>query len=383
MTDAAGPRLLLAAGGTGGHIMPAVATAEALRELAPDVQIDFVCGHRPSEWQIYRRLGIEPWTLPLTFNRPGLMNRMRFLREFLAALREARQRLRAHPCDLVVGFGSYMSVPPVLAARLAGIPAVVVEQDLRPGMANRLLAPLARKVAAAFETSAGFPRGKTTVVGNPIRADIIRPVDRVEARRFFRLSPHRLVCFCVGGSQGARGINQLLLDLLRRQHAGGEETAGAAAQWQLLWSTGPAHFDHVVRALREMGVDPAEHSINPYIDKMALAYAAADLVLCRTGALTLAELTAVGRPAILVPLPSAAGGHQAANARRLVEAGAAELILETDPAAAERLETLLARWVEQPGWLAEMAHAARKLGRPHAARDLARMLLDCLPSRGD
>ena len=194
--------------------------------------------------------------------------------------------------------------------------------------------------------------------------------------RFFRLKPGRPVCLCLGGSQGAVGINRILLDLLHRL----KDPDNSASRWQLLWSTGTANYESIMGGLRDMGIDPDEHSVNPYIDEMAKAYAAADVVLGRAGALTIAELTALGRPAVLIPLPTAAGDHQAMNARRLVKAGAAEMIEEANPEAAMKLEAMLAGWADAPSLLAKMAEASRTQGRPQAAHDFARLILDLLPN---
>ena len=376
-TMARAPRILLAAGGTGGHILPAVALAEALAELAPQAEVQFCCGNRPSELELYRRLGLDPWVLPVAHNRPGPLERARFLRRMWLAFRLARRRLREWPADVAVGFGSYITVPALLAARMAGARVALQELDTKPGVANRLLAPLARQIATAYELPPRtFPAAKTRWVGNPVRAALLHPPSRAEARAFFRLRPEGLVCFCIGGSQGAAGLNRMLLELAGRM----TDPDCPAGQWQLLWSTGHQHYKQVVENLHDMGVDPGEHSINPFVLEMARAYAAADVVVARSGATTLAELTAVGRPAVLVPLPTAKGGHQHTNARRLAQSGAAELIEETDPQAADKLERLLGQWAAQPEMLRKMAEAARTQSRPEAARELARLVLGLLPS---
>ncbi len=369
-------RVLLAAGGTGGHIYPAVALEAALRAAAPDVQVEFVCGQRPSEWHLYRRLGIEPWVLPLGHKRPGLVERIRFMSQFTAALRAARRRLRQSPVNVAVGFGSYVSVAPLLAAKMSGARIVLHEQNVAAGMANRLLAPLASAVATAVERPIGlWGRRKHKLVGNPVRADLFKPFDRAEARKYFRLGDEGLVCLCMGGSQGALGLNHLLLDLIHRT-VGMESPA---AKWQFLWSTGPAHFEQVTHELELItGRDRHGHGVNPYIEEMGRAYAAADLVIGRAGALTLAELTALGLPAVLVPLPNAGGGHQFDNARRFVEAGGGALIDQRDTNAAERLEEILGRLADSPAELAAMAAASKSLGRPNAAGELASLILEFL-----
>lgn len=371
-----GGRILLAAGGTGGHIYPAIALAEALHEIAPSLKIQFCCGARPAELQIYRREGIRPWVMPVSHNRPGLVERLRFIQRMLASWRKTRRRLRRHPVKVAVGFGSYVSFPPLLAARMSGARLILHEQNVRPGTANRLLAPLARWIGVADEAALkGFPAARTGVVGNPVRLAMLKPIDRAEARRYFRLGQDRLVCLCLGGSQGAVGINRMLMDLLARLAA----EPGHAGRWQLLWSTGPAHFSEVSQAIRRIdGLPPNEHVLTPYIERMAMAYAAADLVLGRAGALTLAELTALGKPAVLVPLPSAKGGHQESNARQLAARGAAVVIDQNDPEASAKLHDYMERWALEPQLLEEMGAAARRLGRPHAAAELARVVMDVL-----
>lgn len=369
-------RVLLAAGGTGGHISPAIALSEALGRIAPGVEVQFCCGHRPTELQLYRRQGIRPWVLPVAHNRPGLLRRLGTLGRLMAAWRRTRRLLRAHPVAVAVGFGSYISVPPMLAARSVGASLIIHEQNVLPGRANRMLAPLARVIATACEPAKGqFNPAKVRVVGTPIRASFLKPVDPAEARDFFRLSADKPVCLVIGGSQGAMGINQILLDLAGRMR-GPDSPAG---RWQLLWSTGPVHYQPVMKGLRQMGVDVCGHSINPFIEEMAMAYAAADLVVARSGASTQAELTVMGRPAVLIPLPHA-GDHQRLNAQRLEQVGAAHIIEQGDPRAAEKLESMLGRLDTQPVLLERMRRAARSNGFPDAAERLARVVLDFLPN---
>lgn len=376
--ERSGPWVMLAAGGTGGHITPAVALAEALRELAPELNVQFCCGSRPTELQIYKRLGLQPWVLPVAHNRRGLMNRLSFFGNMAASWAKARQYVRRRKLAAAVGFGSYVSATPLLAARMSGAKLILHEQNARLGAANRLLAPFASAIATAVplqERLLFAPRQQ--LVGNPVRREITLGVDREEARRFFRLRPDRLVCLVLGGSQGAVGINQITLDLIQRLHDP-ESTGG---RWQFLWATGPAHFERMTDALKSLGVDGSEVVLNPFIDRMAMAYAAADLVIARAGALSIAELTALGRPSVLIPLPTSAGGHQAANARCLVQAGAAELIEENDSQAAEKLETMMTAWADAPEKLEAMGQASRAQGRPQAARELAQVVLEVVFGR--
>ncbi len=372
--DPKSPRVLLAAGASGGHIMPAVALAEALTELAPHVQLQFVSGNRSTELQIYRRLKIEPWVLPVPHNRPGFSQRVKFLGQMSAAWRQSRQLLKAHPVKVAVGFGGYISAPPMLAARLAGARLALFEPNVHPGAANRLLAPFAKLVACAEETKWDvFPHAHTRPIGNLVRQSFLHPVAKADARSFFRLRPDRMVLLCTGGSQGAAKVNRILLDLARRIN----ELESPASRWQLLWSTGHAHYQQVMQGLKDLGINPADHSINPFIEEQSTALSASDAVLTRAGALTLAELTVVGRPAIIMPL-AGGYGHQLYNARRMQEAGMAEMLDENDPQAGDKLEALLGAWAEYPETLEKMSAAARVLGRPHAARQMAELVLELL-----
>jgi UDP-N-acetylglucosamine--N-acetylmuramyl-(pentapeptide) pyrophosphoryl-undecaprenol N-acetylglucosamine transferase len=237
------------------------------------------------------------------------------------------------------------------------------------------LTPFATWIATADPPRAGktLPR-KFRHVGNPVRAGFLKPVNREAGRTFFRLHANRPVCFVSGGSQGAVGVNQLVLDVLGRLR----DLEHPASRWQFLWATGPGHYEHVMRQIALLGVEPSEHSINPYIDEMTLAYAAADVVIARAGALTLAELTVMGQPAVLVPLPTSAHGHQLGNARAMERAGAARVLNERDKHAADQLEQWLIEWMEHPEQLAGMASASRGLGRPQAAEDLAGLVLESL-----
>lgn len=365
-------RILLAAGGTGGHIYPAAALAEVLREMAPEAEVRFCCGDRPAELQIYKRLGVEPWVLPVAHHRAGLANQARFAMGMLKAFNEARRLTGQWRPDVAVGFGSYISTPPMLAAWMRHAKLILHEQNVRPGAANRVLAWFATAIATGSPAAQGrFSSERAHHLGNPVRPSLFKEIDRAEALKFFRLNPERPVLLVIGGSQGAEGINRIVETLAARM----QDPDSPLAHWQLLWATGPTHYESVNRALKDMGADPDDYRVNPYIAEMSRAYRAADVALARSGALTLAELTALGLPSVLVPLPTSAGGHQALNARWLVQAGAAEIVEQADPRAADKLEEFLTDWGVNPGILEAMGQAARALGRRDAARDLARIVL--------
>jgi UDP-N-acetylglucosamine--N-acetylmuramyl-(pentapeptide) pyrophosphoryl-undecaprenol N-acetylglucosamine transferase len=245
-----------------------------------------------------------------------------------------------------LGLGGYGSVPVVLAAWLRGVPSVLMEQNVRPGMANRVLARIADRVCANFSASASFfPAGKTVHTGNPVR----RLVETQGAPR------HGFTVFAFGGSQGAHTVNQAMVGAV-------EVLQGKLPGLRVLHQTGVADEEWVRRCYREMA---AEAEAVVFIEDMGRAYGTADVVICRAGATTLAELTALAKPAILVPYPYAADDHQRANAEVLVKAGAAEMILDAELTPAT-LSAALLRLATDRTRLQGMGEAARKLATPDA-----------------
>jgi UDP-N-acetylglucosamine--N-acetylmuramyl-(pentapeptide) pyrophosphoryl-undecaprenol N-acetylglucosamine transferase len=363
------PVVWLAAGGTGGHIYPAIEIGGALLRAAPGMSPVYFCGNRPSELAIYRAHGIDPVVLPLSGRRPGIRGFWRFCLEMLRALIRARAESRAAPPGVAVGFGGYPSAPALWAARSAGAAIFIQEQNALPGRANRLLSRFAHRIFAGLPFQEGaLPPHKTSVTGNPIRADLLVAMDTAEARRAFGLPESGPTVLCFGGSLGARGLNGLILKAL---------ATPASRAWHWIWATGPDHFD----AIRRETASREGLILRPYLDEMRAAYAAADLVVCRAGALTLAELAALGKPSILVPLPTAAKDHQRINAQGFESAGAAVVIDETDPAAEQKFVTWLEQFAADCDKLGQLGTAARGLGRPEAAHEIVSEILRFLEAR--
>lgn len=366
-------RIVMAAGGTGGHIYPALALGQAIGEIDPHVEIFYCSGDRPAEIEIYRSSGIEPIVLPISGRRRGIVNHLKFARQLVGAYREAARRMKDLKPDLAVGFGNYQSVPAIMAARRRGAATVIHEQNAAPGLANRFLASGARAIFTAIDDRGGrFPGAKTFCTGNPIRRDLTREIDRAQARAEFGVGASERVCLCLGGSQGALGVNRLVSQVLAGLQKGTD--GGQSPQWGFLWATGPANYDSIELEMGERKDASPSVTLRPYIDRMPWAYAAADLVLARAGALTLAEITALGKPSILVPLPTSAGQHQRANAEALAERGAAVLIEQSDPEAAGKIITLLKELGRDNDKLKRMGEAASALGRPEAGRLMAERL---------
>jgi len=350
-------RLLLAGGGTGGHLFPAVALAEQLRREEPDSAVLFVGTERGLEFRLLPELG---WPLRTVAMRgwagASLVARCKGLAGLGRSLLQSRHILSEFRPDVVVGVGGYASVPVLLAARLSGVPYLIHEQNAWPGLANRLLGRWANRVCLSFsEADRAFHCGATVLTGNPVRA-------AMEVCPGLAEDPLCLLVF--GGSQGARAINRAVVAALPH-----------LAEWReklvVMHQSGQADFEETLHGYRENGWPRAD--VQPFIKDMAQAYARATLVVCRAGATTLAELTACGRPAILVPYPHAAAGHQAGNARAMAAKGAAMMMEEAD-LTPERLAQLISGLLHDRASLLFMAAAARRLARPAAA---ARLLQEC------
>jgi UDP-N-acetylglucosamine--N-acetylmuramyl-(pentapeptide) pyrophosphoryl-undecaprenol N-acetylglucosamine transferase len=369
-----GLSLLVAAAGTGGHVFPGLALARTVLEHDPAATIRFAGTSRGIETRAVPEAGFALDLLPvLPLSRR--LARETLLAPFaaVAGVVAARRLLRRHRFDVVCGMGGYVTLPVALAARLERVPVVLHEQNAVAGIANRLAARVASRIALGVaEAAAGFPAGRTEVVGNPVRPELAR-LDRqglhAEALAAFGLDPERRTLLVFGGSQGARRINQALVaatdhwpepERVQILHAcGRRDEADVRAAWT---AADPAGRGLLVKVV-------------PFVERMDLAYAAADLALTRAGAITMAELTATGTPAVMVPLPHAAADHQAANARAVAAAGGAVVV--DDPALdGASLVGAVAPLLADPDRLARMAAAIRGLGHPAAAEELAAMVVE-------
>jgi UDP-N-acetylglucosamine--N-acetylmuramyl-(pentapeptide) pyrophosphoryl-undecaprenol N-acetylglucosamine transferase len=356
-------RVVLTGGGTGGHIYPALAIAA---ELGAGVVVGYLGTERGLEARVVPEAGIAFYAVPASGvlgKAPAAMARGAL--GAVAGLGRALSLVRRLRPDVVVGTGGYVTGPVGMAAALAGVPLFILEENARPGVTNRMLARFARHIAVPWaEAAVGFPpsvRTKVVVTGNPVRREVIE-ADRGEARRRFGLAPDATVLLVVGGSQGAEAINEAVLALVRDREAW---PPGAA----LIWATGPRYHSAV---LSRLGEPPPWARIVPYLDDMPQAYAAADLVVARAGAMTVAELTARGVAAVLVPSPNVTGDHQTANARVLAARGAAVMLGER---ALAGLGSTVRALIADRERLARMASASRALGRPDAAATLASLVL--------
>ncbi|MFH1059726.1 MAG: undecaprenyldiphospho-muramoylpentapeptide beta-N-acetylglucosaminyltransferase [Pseudomonadota bacterium] len=359
--------VLIAGGGTGGHLFPGVAVAQALRALRPDLALTFVSTGKALESRVLAEAGFNLEPIPARALRGrGLMERARALMGLpLACLAAARLIRRLRPA-LVLAVGGYAAFPLGVMARLMGVPLAVQEQNALPGLTNRVLARLARRVFISFpEARAHFPAAKCELAGNPVRADLIAQAQAAAATRPDPAAEFRVLV--LGGSQGAHSLNLALIAALthlagRRQRMFFVHQTGAADQA----TVASAYAGHGFRA-----------EVQAFFGDMGRLYGQAHLVICRAGAGTLTELAACGRGAVCAPYPHAAGDHQTLNARSRVAAGAAILVPDAE-LSGERVAGLIAGLMDEPARLAAMEAAARAQGRPQAARDIARQCLSLM-----
>ncbi len=363
-------KLVIAAGGTGGHITPALAIGQYLAHVEPSCRIEYVCGGRPVEAEVYRKAGVAPYVMDILPFRRGWLKVFANLHRFRRSLKAAREYLTADPPRVALGMGGYVCAPVITAAAALKIPTLIHEQNAVAGRANRWLSRRVRAVACGYREAAGaFPSEKTVITGNPIRPECYG-ADRAAALTRWQLSPEQPTLLISGGSQGARRLNQFAADALACLDA----AASGFGPIQVLWSCGEANFADLNERLTRRPLRRVTVRLEPFIREMGLAYAAADLAFCRAGAMTLAELTANALPAILVPLPRAVDDHQRRNALPLAQAGCAVIIEESELNGlnlAEQWAALLA----DPARLSNMRNAARTLGRPRAVEDITAILL--------
>ena len=367
-------RVIFAGGGTGGHLYPALNIAAAMRAARPELETVFVGARRGVEARVLPEQGVEYRLLPLQpIHRRQPWRNWRLVPGLLGSVWGlARLTARSRP-SLVVGTGGYASGPACGWAVLTGIPVALQEQNAFPGLATRWMSRFARQIHVGFpEATEYLEPGKRTEVhehGNPITPPESDP-DRDAARRFFGLDEAATVALVVGGSQGARAINDAVLAAVERVAEGG---ATRPDSLEILWATGPAHADAILARLEDAGATDWVHAVG-YIHEMPKALAAADLAVSRAGAMGTAELLAWGVPAVLVPLPTAAADHQAHNARALEEAGAA-IALSEDELTPDRLWGELTALAGDEPTRRRMGDRALERARPDAARRIAEDLL--------
>jgi len=358
-------RIVIAGGGTGGHLYPGIAVARELQRLA-EAAVTFAGTAAGIEARIVPREGFELDVIRSAgLKGKSLRARLRGAALVPAGLIDADRILRRRRPDVVIGVGGYSSGPVVMAAAMRGIPTLVMEQNAVPGFTNRVVAPLVRAAAVTWPETARYFGGKAFVSGNPVRAEFLHTLEGTDAadqRDERGTRPARVLIF--GGSQGAHAINMAMVEAapeLVRRHPG----------LQIVHQTGAADLEHVGGGYRRAGI---EARVEPFLYAMDREMTEADLVICRAGATTLAELAAAGKPAVLVPLPTAADDHQRKNAEATARAGAA-VVLEQQTLTGAALAAETSRLLGDPGLRARMRAAAHALAKPDAARVIAERVI--------
>ncbi|NOX21009.1 MAG: undecaprenyldiphospho-muramoylpentapeptide beta-N-acetylglucosaminyltransferase [Nitrospirae bacterium] len=354
-------RVVIAGGGTGGHLFPGLALADELVKRDPSVEILFIGTDRGIEARVVPREGYNiRFVSGAALVGKSLSGKLKALFSFIKGLRESYRILKETEPQIVVGTGGYVSVAPVVAAWLQSIPVLIMEQNTVPGKANRFLARMANAICITYQESmAFFPRDKVHLTGNPVR-DRVTKGSPEAARRLFSLKEDLFTVLVFGGSRGASSINRAMVEAL-------PYLTGIKEEVQFLHQTGESDYRFVRGAYQDMGF---KGTVTPFIYQMPEAYAVADLVISRAGATALAEICVTGKPSILVPYPYAAEDHQRANAEKLMQMGAAVMILDKE-LNGKRLSEEILRLFNDPQKREEMKRKALGFGRPEAARKIA------------
>lgn len=314
-------RYLISGGGTGGHIFPAVSIADELHRLEPDCEILFIGAEGRMEMERVPAAGYEIEGLKVEgFDRRHPWRNVRVVYDLLRSMCKAGKIIREFNPDVAVGVGGYASGAALKVAERMGIPVLLQEQNSYAGVTNRILAAKAMKICVAYEgMERFFPADKIILTGNPVRQNLLVPVDRIEAFRYFGLDPELPAALVMGGSLGARTVNGAMI-------AGLDEIAESGVQ--VIWQTGKTYYDDALAAFRHCSCPNVK--VTDFVSRMDYAYTVADVVVSRAGAGSISELCLLGKASVLVPSPNVAEDHQTHNARALSDRGAAVFVADAD-----------------------------------------------------
>lgn len=354
--------ILFGAGGTGGHLYPALAVAEELRKIDPEIQITFAGRDDKIEARVVPAYGFKLITMDIT---PPILkaniNSMLFPVKMVRAINKVKTYIRSNNIDTVVCAGAYISIPPGIASKKVGVKLALMESNLNPGKAVRYLSKRADIIFTAFEdTTDYFPKSiqtKTRFLGNPVRESFLKEFDFIEAQKQFGINPDKRTLLIFGGSLGAESINRAVLnniELLQNLDI------------NIIWQTGNSNIVD--------NIDIPNINVLPYIDEMHKAFAVADLIISRSGATTIAELTAAGKASVLVPLPTASTGEQQKNASIMLNRGASIVI--DDKEISNLLFHVVKVVIFDNDKLEQMTENARKLGKPNASKEIASIIYE-------
>lgn len=359
------PNIIISGGGTGGHIFPAISIANAIREKHPHANILFVGAKGKMEMEKIPAAGYEIIGLPIAgFQRKLSLKNVTLMFKLISSLLKARQIVRQFKPDVAVGVGGYASGPLLRIANQMGVPTLLQEQNSYAGVTNRLLAKKAEKICVAYEgMEKYFPKEKIILSGNPIRQNLFKQkVDPEDARKYFKIAEDKKVILVLGGSLGARSINNAIkdnLDKIKKQDV------------FVIWQTGKLYYGEMLQATETAGAKNV--LVTAFIDSMEYAFAIAEIIISRAGAGTISELCLVGKPVILVPSPNVAEDHQTKNAMALVNKKAAVMV--KDKNANDRLVERAMQLVHDDAEKNDLANNIKSLGLPNASNDIANEVL--------
>lgn len=350
--------MIISGGGTGGHIFPAISIANAVKEKHPNAEILFVGAQGKMEMEKVPAAGYEIVGLPVAgFHRKLTLRNLSFPFKLINSLFKARKVIRNFKPDVAVGVGGYASGPVLRIASQSGVPSLLQEQNSFPGVTNRILAKKAAKICVAYDgMDRFFDADKILVTGNPVRNDLLNNIDRSDAIRHWELNPDKRTILVIGGSLGARSINQGIINRIN----------DLSDDIQMIWQTGKIYIDEMRSKLPD-GLQ-GRVIVTDFIGRMDMAFAAADLVVSRAGASSISELAILGKPTVFIPSPNVSEDHQTKNAMALVNKQAAVLIKDAD------VETLISdasKLVKDDEQLELLSKNIKTMAKPNAAIDIA------------
>jgi UDP-N-acetylglucosamine--N-acetylmuramyl-(pentapeptide) pyrophosphoryl-undecaprenol N-acetylglucosamine transferase len=361
-------RIIISGGGTGGHIFPAISIANALKAIEPGLDILFVGATGRMEMEKVPAAGYPIVGLPIMgFNRKFSLKNGLVIFKLMYSLVKARKLIKKINPAVAIGVGGYASGPVLRIAAKMGIPTLIQEQNSYAGVTNRLLAKKASKICVAYENmNRYFPAEKIILTGNPVRQDLENiGGKRAEAYNYFQLGPSRKTLLILGGSLGARTINESLTESFEML---------ANSNIQVIWQTGSRYFDDIITKVKSGNAPNIK--VHSFISRMDLAYSAADLVISRAGACTISELCLVGKPVILVPSPNVAEDHQTKNAMALIEKDAARMV--KDGEANKLLTETAMSIIHNEALLFSLSANISKMAKYNSAKKIAEEILQLM-----
>ncbi len=360
------PRIIISGGGTGGHIFPAISIANAIKELRPESEFLFIGAENRMEMEKVPAAGYPIVGLPVSgFDRKSLLKNFKVVIRLGRSLLKARRTVKSFRPDVAVGVGGYASGPTLKMANRLGIPTLLQEQNSYAGVTNKLLAQKAAVICVAYDKmDRYFPKEKLILTGNPVRQDLFKGANkRNEAITYFGLNPAKKTILVVGGSLGARTINESILN--------GIEAIAKHADIQVIWQTGKSYFREAQEALENQTDVPV--FATDFISRMDLAYAVADIIVSRAGASSISEFCLLGKPVVLVPSPNVAEDHQTKNAMALVDKNAALMVTDAD--ARKTLISTVLTLIQDKGEMNELSQNIVKLAQHDSAKRIAEEVL--------